>query len=417
MKNFIKKAVKRLPKLDSNQIADLISLIADEYELLEIVLDSMTEGVMVADKNDNLIFLNTPVKRMMRLANLNENVEQKIWKVIKDPHVNDFLRKYFAGEEENKTASIVVNYSDTVFPGGSSFASEASSPAIKLLEITIMPLVKNNVTIGNVIIVRDITDKKFKESKLRRAESLASLTTLAAGVAHEIKNPLGSISIYLQMIEKTINKNSSNKVSKEIKESVSIIKEEVERLNKVVIDFLFAVKPVNMIFIDEDLNNFITETVELLLPELKNAEIKVETDFSPKLPRVAIDKRYIKQTLINLIQNAEFAMRAIGGVIKIATEYKDNQAIIKVTDTGTGIPDHILPRIFEPYFTTKDFGSGIGLTISYKIIKEHGGDISVITKENKGTTFIITLPIPEKGQKLLAWQNKGDAHEIFDINS
>jgi len=402
MKNFIKKAVKRLPKLDHNQINDLINLIVDEYELLEIVLDSMTDGIMVADKNDNLMFFNKAAKKMMRLASLNESVEHKIWKVIKDPQINDFLRKYFAEKEEDKTVSIFLDYLDT---------------EIRLLEFTIMPLIKSELIIGNVIIIQDITDKKYKESKLRRAESLASLTTLAAGVAHEIKNPLGSISIYLQLIEKTIDKNKSNKVAKEIKESVSIIKEEVERLNKIVMDFLFAVKPVNMNFTEEDLNNFILETVDLFSPELKDREIKVETHLSPKLPKVAIDKRYIKHVLINLVKNAEFAMRKDGGILKFTTEYKDNQAILKINDTGTGIPDHILSRIFDPYFTTKDSGSGIGLTISYKIIKEHGGDISVKTKENKGTTFIITLPVQEKGQRLIGWDKKGDAHEIFDINS
>ena len=402
MKNFIKKAVKQLPKLDCSQTTDLVNNIINEYELLEIVLDSMTDGIMVSDESDNLIFFNKSAKRMMHLANLNENVEHKIWKVIKDPNINDFLRKYFAGEEESKTVSVFGDYSET---------------EIKLLEFTITPLIKSNSIIGNVIIIQDVTDKKIKETKLRRAESLASLTTLAAGVAHEIKNPLGSISIYLQLIEKVINKNSSNKVSKEIKESVSIIKEEVERLNKIVIDFLFAIKPVNMTFSEEDLNKLITETIDLFLPELKKAEIKIETELSPKLPKVPIDKRYIKQVFINLIKNAEFAMRKAGGILKVTTEYKDNYAILKVNDTGTGIPDHILSRIFEPYFTTKDFGSGVGLTISYKIIKEHGGDISVNTKEKKGTTFIVTLPVPEKEQKLIEWNKKGDANEIYDINS
>jgi len=402
MNNFIKKAVKRLPKLDHNQINDLINLIVDEYELLEVVLDSMTDGVMVADKNDNLIFFNKSAKRMMRLKNINENVDQKIWKVIKDPYINDFLRKYFAGTEESKTVSIFIDDSDK---------------DLLIFEFTIMPLVKNDLTIGNVIIIQDITDKKYKESQLRRAESLASLTTLAAGVAHEIKNPLGSISIYLQLIEKAINKNSSNKVSKEIKESVSIIKEEVERLNKTVIDFLFAVKPVNMNFTEEDLNKLINETIDLLLPELEKTDIKVITELSPKLPKVAIDKRYMKQVIINLIKNAEYAMRKTSGMMKITTEYKDNQAIFKINDTGMGIPDNVLSRIFEPYFTTKDFGSGLGLTISYKIIKEHRGDISVKTKENKGTTFIITLPVPEKGQRLIEWDSKGDGNEIYDINS
>ena len=402
MKKFIQKAVNRLPKLDYNQIADLINLISDEYELMEIVLDSMPDGVMVADKNDNLIFLNKSVKRMMRLANLNENVEHKIWKVIRDTHINDFLHKYFSSKQESTTVNIFVDYSDM---------------ELRLLEFTIMPLLKYNSKIGNVIIIQDVTDKKLKETKLRRAESLASLTTLAAGVAHEVKNPLGAMSIYIQMIEKTLNKHSSSKVVKEIKENLAVIKEEVERLNKIVIDFLLAIKPVNMNLVEEDMNTIIIETIELFLPELERVGIKVETGLSPKLPRVAIDKRYIKQVLINIIKNAQFAMQKTGGILKIVTEYKDNQALVKISDTGAGIPDPVLSRIFEPFFTTKDFGSGVGLTISYKIIKEHGGDILVKTKENKGTTFTITLPVPEKGQKLIEWHKKGDANEIFDISS
>ena len=399
MRNFLKKAIKRIPRLDVNQIIKLVSVLSDEYELLEIVLDSMTTGVIVADKSDNLLFLNKAARRMLNLYTLNENVERKVWEVVKDPSINNFLCKYLAGEDDSKPVSIFVG------------ANESES---RLLEFRIVPLVKTSSIIGNVVTIEDVTDKKIKESKLRRAESLASLTTLAAGVAHEIKNPLGSISIYLQLMEKTISRNSESDICSSIKNNISVIKEEVERLNKIVVDFLFAVRPIDLDLNNENLNKIILETLELFTPELVKSGIIVDTDLCPKIPDLKLDKRYIKQVLINLIKNAELAMSK-GGSLTITTECRDNQAVLKVIDTGTGIPDNILSRIFEPYFTTRDFGSGIGLTIVYKVVKEHKGDISIKTKENKGTTFIITFPLPQTEQRLIEYE--GDDDEILNPDS
>ncbi len=401
MRNFIKKAVKRIPKLDTNQIITLVNTLSDEYELLEVVLDSMTDGVIVADKSDNLLFLNKSAKRMLRLHSFNENVERKVWEVIREQSINDFLCRYLAGDEESKPVSIFVDSTDR---------------ESRLLEFRIVPLVKSDSIIGNVVTIEDVTEKKIKESKLRRAESLASLTTLAAGVAHEIKNPLGSISIYLQLIEKTVSRNGEDSVCQSIKNNISVIKEEVERLNKIVVDFLFAVRPINLELLDENLNSIIKETLSFFAPELKKSGISIETDLCPKIPDLQLDKRYIKQALINLIKNAEFAMKS-GGTLKIQTECRDNQAVLKVADTGMGIPDNILSRIFEPYFTTKEFGSGIGLTIVYKVIKEHRGDISIKTKENKGTTFIITLPLPQQEQRLIEWNGKETGDAILNPGS
>ena len=401
MRNFIKKAVKQIPKLDTNQVVSLVTQLSEEYELLEIVMDSMTDGVIVADKSDNLLLLNKAAKIMLKLYTAPENVEKKVWEVIKDPAIKDYLKKHLAGDDETKPVSIFVD----------STGNEA-----KMLEFRVAPLVKNEVIIGNVITIEDITEKKIKESKLRRAESLASLTTLAAGVAHEIKNPLGSISIYLQLIDKTIEKNSGSEICSNIRNNISVIKEEVERLNKIVIDFLFAVRPINLELNDEDLNAIIKETLELFSPELEKSEIAIETSLCPKLPKIQLDKRYMKQVLINLLKNAEFAMKG-GGTLTIQTECRDNQAVMKVTDTGVGIPDDIVSRIFEPYFTTKEFGSGIGLTLSYKIIREHRGEISIKTKVNKGTTFTVTLPLPQSEQRLIEWNGKGKDNEILDSDS
>lgn len=428
MRNFLKKAVKQIPKLDDAQVSKIVNLLSNEYELMEIVLDSISDGIIVADKENNILFLNKAARTMLRLYNLNDNVEHKILDVVKDLSIKNFLETYLS-EKDPKIKDTnrgdkkpIITFVDT------------SARETKILEFKIIPLIKNSATIGNVVKIEDITEEKIQQSKLRRAESLASLTTLAAGVAHEIKNPLGSISIYLQLMEKAVDKGVSNatksktikksglnakgekKVCENIKSNINIIKDEVERLNKIVMDFLFAVRPINLELLDENLNNIITETLDFFIHELEKSGITAESDLCLKLPDLQLDKRYIKQVLINLIKNAQFAMPA-GGHLKIITECRNNNAVLKVSDTGIGISDSIITRIFEPYFTTKEFGSGIGLTIAYKIIKEHRGDISVKTKINKGTTFIITFPLPKQGTPLIGWCGNGDTDEILDSNS
>jgi len=256
-----------------------------------------------------------------------------------------------------------------------------------------------------VVHIEDVTEKRSKESRLRRAESLASLTTLAAGVAHEIKNPLGSMGIHLQLIQKKIAGRECID-SKEIVPHLAVIGEEVGRLNSIVVDFLFAVKPMDTHLEDGDINAVITELLEFVRPELDQAGVKIESNLSSALPLLRIDARYIKQALLNLIKNSIAAMPD-GGVLRVQTGRKGNEVMILISDTGSGISEQIMDKIFEPYFTTKPFGTGLGLTIVFKIVKEHFGDISVDSREGEGTTVTISLPVPQKEKILIDY--KGEA--------
>ncbi len=395
MRNFIKKAVKRISKLDSGQVLKLINLLIDENELLEIVLDSMTDGVVVLDKKDNLLFINKAAKRLLRINYINENIENSFKDVITDRKINEFIKESIE-KKDDKSANTFIDNCDK---------------DSKILEIKITPLMKEKSIYGNIIQIKDVTENKIREAKLRRAESLASLTTLAAGVAHEIKNPLGSISIYLQLIEKSIS-GKEDKVCSGIRENISVINEEVERLNRIVVDFLFAVRPINLDLEPADLNSIVKETLEFMKVEFDEAGIKIIKDLSSEVPEILLDSRFIKQALINLLKNAEFAMKDCEGVLEIRTGIKDSNVLLEIKDNGTGIPDRILTRIFEPYFTTKEFGSGIGLTLVYKIIKEHKGDIAITSREGAGTTFTLSFPAQVKDQKLLGWE--GGNSGIYD---
>jgi signal transduction histidine kinase len=249
-------------------------------------------------------------------------------------------------------------------------------------------------------------------------ENLASLTTLAAGVAHEIKNPLGSLSIHIQLIQKSMaankavyfrahprGKDSDGDPSEYfdlLDKYIAVVNEEIDRLNRIVVDFLFAVRPMDMDLREGNINTLIGELTDFVWFELKETRIDCALELAENLPAIRFDERYMKQALLNLIKNAQAAMPG-GGVLTIKTEVSDGELRISIQDTGTGIPEENLSKIFEPYFTTKETGSGLGLTLVFKIIREHQGEITVKSKEGEGSCFIITLPIFQKERRLITY--------------
>jgi signal transduction histidine kinase len=249
--------------------------------------------------------------------------------------------------------------------------------------------------------MEDITEKRRKEAQLRRAESLASLTTLAAGVAHEIKNPLGSLSIHIQLIRKALQGKGEVEVPF-LERHLGVVDEEIERLNKIVVDFLFAVRPMAVQLREADPGELVAGIAEFIKPEAERAGVTVELRLEKDLPRVALDDRLMKQAVLNLVKNALAAM-PWGGKLRLTAERVEDEVRITVEDSGVGISEEDLPKIFEPYFTTKENGTGLGLTITFKIVREHDGEIMVTSHPGQGSAFVIGLPIPQKERRLLPY--------------
>jgi len=382
--NF-KKALKKIDKLSGEQVQDLLEELTSENELLEIVLNSMTDGILVTDTNNKLVFHNRRSHRLIPFSSgdLDDSI---IWEVIDDDDISKFIQKTLLNAEK------VSEEEFTIKIAGIS----------KTLWLDIMPVVREGSIQGSLLHVSDITERKKRDGRLRRAENLASLTTLAAGVAHEIKNPLGSISIHIQLMQKSLKRD------KQLKEETSgkyleILNEEVERLNNIIVDFLFAVRPMNPTMKKSDINKVLTDLLEFVKYELEEASVTIECELQEDLPKLEIDEKYMKQAILNIIKNSVAAMPE-GGVMYFKTVRDGDFIHIYVCDTGTGISEENMAKIFEPYFTTKQFGSGLGLTVVYKIIKEHGGDIVLESVENQGTTFTINLPVPQSGKRLLDWK-------------
>jgi PAS domain S-box-containing protein len=406
MRDFIKRALKKLNKLTFEQVQDLLVSSAAEIDRLETVLDSLNQGLLVCDTRHHVVMVNKYTERFLAVSH-HEYENEPVWALAKDGKIREFLEAALTNGDRVEERE---------------FDAEVKGIP-RLLSISVLPLVRDRKVSGSLIHVEDITEKRGKEARLRRAENLASLTTLAAGVAHEIKNPLGSLSIHVQLIQKALAANREmffrahpegvDGIDQQpsayfdmLDKYIAVINEEIDRLNRIVVDFLFAVRPMDMDCREGNINTLIEELVEFVKYELDRAGIECALELDKNLPDTEFDERYMKQALLNLIKNAIAAMPQ-GGRLTVKTGGTDTEIRIGVCDTGIGIPEENLPKIFEPYFTTKDTGSGLGLTLVFKIIKEHKGEVIVKSRKGEGSCFIITLPVPQKETRLLAYEGEG----------
>lgn len=383
MREFIKRALQKTSRMNGEQIQSLLSLVTEEYETLDSVLDSISTGVLVCDSFHIVTQNNKASARILPLE-YHDMQEKPVWACIRDPDLSAFLRETIENEETVQAQEFLLDQLT-----GSRF-----------LNVGVMPLVRSKSVCGTIITIEDVTDRKTEEMKTRRLESLASLTNLAATVAHEIKNPLGSIGIYVQLIRKALNAGYDGEKKPQVSKYLDIVDEEIERLNKIVVDFLFAVRPLTFEFAPLDVNAVVTASADFFGEELRSQGMTLTLDLENPLPLIKGDERFIRQMLINLFKNAMSAMIS-GGVIHVRTWSANDVVFLSVEDTGSGIPPDMLLKVFEPYFTTKVDGTGLGLTMTYKVVKEHGGDIRVQSEVGKGTCFTISLPVMRKAQRLI----------------
>ena len=404
MRSYVKRVKQKAEKLSKEQVLSLLEAVVDENDSLYSVLESLSTGLLIINDDFHLLRYNTIAESWLPFSERLEDIlgsTNPIWEYIEDEDIAAFLQKCM---EKNITNS------------SEEFSLVTSGGSVRFLTVTITPLMNEGELNGKMILVRDITEKKSQDILLHRMENLANLTNLAAGMAHEIKNPLGAISIHIQLIQKALEKARENEdklpAKKFVEDHIDVVNEEIDHLNKLVMDFLLAVRPVMAQLELKEPDKLIENLVSFFKPEFNDQGIEVVFKSSESGNRILLDEKLFRDVIMNISQNALAALKSkFGGKEKsgkfcISNTVRDNKFIITIADNGCGMSEESLSKIFEPYYTTKANGTGLGMTMVYKIIKEFSGEIIVDSKEGEGTAFTISFPIPQKDVKLLSSEGR-----------
>jgi signal transduction histidine kinase len=368
-RGFLDKLIQRLNVVQPADVQSYLVELAREKGFLETIFNAILEGVIVTDPKGRIIWLNKAACGMFAIE--------------AEPSMGRPLKEVVRGLDiESVTASgQTVNRDLEVF-----------YPENRMLNFYVVPLMDDDgdEIEGHAVILRDATETRRSTAETIESERFSALTLLAAGVAHELGNPLNSLNIHLQLLERRARRLPA-KTRGEFEKSLAIARGEVTRLDHIITQFLRAVRPQPIETRLENLNALVREVVAFLEPEIKDRDVLLDLELDEQLPPMEMDRDQLKQALYNVIRNSLQAMKT-GGFLRIRTGRDETHFFVSFTDTGGGISAENMGRIFQPYFSTKASGSGLGLLIVRRIVRAHGGEVAIESTEGKGLTLTIRLP-------------------------
>lgn len=385
---FLDKLIERIGKVRSQDLESYLHRLADEKGFLETIFNAIHEGVLVTGLNGELSYLNRGACEMFGLQR-----EQCMGRPI-----GDCLRGI--AWADLLAVGKVVSRDVEIFYPQHRFVNFYIEPIRLEKPATTRPKDGyESEPVGYAVILRDITETRRSTEETIHSERLSALTLLAAGVAHEIGNPLNSLHIHMQLMERKLRR-LPEAARGDLQSAVEVAKGEIQRLDSIVQQFLGAIRPAQLELRLENINTLLGESVDFLRPEILDRDIRVDALLRTDLPLAEVDRTQIKQAFFNVIKNAIQAMLP-GGVLQIETALENPFLRITFRDTGGGISAANLSHVFDPYFTTKKNGSGLGLLIVRRIVREHGGEIELVSHEGEGLECNIRLPQRDQRARLL----------------
>jgi signal transduction histidine kinase len=385
---FLEKLIERLGRIGPEDVQNYLLRLAQEKGFLETIFNSIQEGIIVTDAKGRITYVNDAACDLFGFEaddsigkRLDERVRGLDW------------------ESLSKSSGAISRDMEIFYPSN------------KFINFYIVPLIiehrsagedtKNGATeaVGHAMILRDITESRRSTQQTIESERLNALTMLAAGVAHEIGNPLNSLHIHLQLMQRKV-KELDGEIKAELQDSIDIARSEINRLDSIVSQFLRAIRPSKPQLRPENINTIVEEAVRFFAPEIEARDVVVEQELRSGLPLIELDRDQMKQAFYNVIKNSFEAMKR-RGILRVRTDMDATHVIVSFTDTGGGISAENLSRIFEPYFTTKPSGSGLGLLIVRRIVREHGGEMAIESDEGRGVTLTLRLPYVDKRVRML----------------
>lgn len=341
MKDFFKGVRKHIDRLDASHLREQYKLVADELASTDMFLHALKEGLVRLDADGRVLQSNPAAKRLL-------------------------------GAEPADALS------DLGLPLGKSSSREIeiSYPEDRILEVQTIPFGSETI-----VYLRDITAEKKRTEEQLRAGATKAVCDLAAGIAHEIGNPLNAIALSLQLVKRDPTDT----------EAIDTGLAQLKRLDGIIRDFLTAIRPRQLNLMPGSVADPLKNCLAMLKQQFEERRITVTLDVPAALPNVALDAEQMEQVFFNLLKNSLEAM-ADGGTIVLALGSDDRNVFLSIRDSGRGMDAEQLASLFEPYRTTKEKGTGLGLMISKRIVTEHGGSIAAESTPGEGTTFTLTLP-------------------------
>jgi PAS domain S-box-containing protein len=351
----------------------------DVKNFTESIIQSIRSGMIITEMNDKITYINKAGERILGYSK------------------GELIGKPFSIFGLREKQSVIRSLLDN--PDDLDTRKEGWMRRKDHIEFPIGFTINNHLnikgeTIGKIVIFRDMTNVYKIQEEILRMDRLVSLGKLASGIAHELRNPLAGIKTTAQALSEEMPRDDSRR------EYLNRITKEIDRLNDLLKTFFSFAKPQQLNLGYCHIKDIINEIIPFLIKEIADKGIRFVENYHPRLPKIKVDKIQMYQVFLNLFLNAIQAMPN-GGELKIEASpvisnssdgIRQNSIRIVVSDTGKGILPHIVDKIFDPFFTTKPKGIGLGLSITYQIIKKHGGTIKVETKWETGTSFVINLP-------------------------
>jgi two-component system, sporulation sensor kinase E len=381
--SFLDKLIGKMDRVDPQSLQSVVLKLAREKGFLETLFNTIQEGVIVTDDAGRITYVNAAAGQLL-------GVDPE--RAIREP-----VSRYLRDLDWQKIWSADGNEWRKVF----THEIEVFYPQQRFLSFYIVPVAdeENSVVTGMAIILRDVTETRRRAESTIESEKLSAITLLAAGVAHEIGNPLNSLNIQLQLMERELKNLPANQEVR-LREDLRVARGEIARLDQIIKQFLQAIRPTQPDLRPTAVNEVVMDALIVMEHEIADRDILVEQELAEGLPRILLDRAQLKQAFYNVIKNALQAMRS-GGILRIHTEADEAYVTASFIDSGVGIAPEEIGQLFEPYFTTKKAGTGLGLMIVQRIVREHGGTIEIESDKGRGTTFRIKLPIHEKRTRLL----------------
>lgn len=363
-----------MDRLEPGEVQGFVLELIKEKGFFEKTFQALQEGVILLDADATVTYVNSAACLLF-----------------------GFLQEQVIGQKLTQGMR-GLDWSELLIPGTViSRDMEVFYPENRYLNFYITSI-DDDQPLGFVMLIRDVTETRKRTEEQIESERLNAFTLLAAGVAHELGNPLNSLTIHLQLLERRLKK--MGKQGEGLREHLDVATGEIKRMDGIISQFLAAIRPTKPQLQRAQISDLVKESLRFLKPDLEQAKVKVKLDLRPDLPTMPLDADQMKQAIYNLIRNASQAMPK-GGTLTISGTYTDFEVRLSFEDTGKGITPEQMGRLFQPFSTTRAGGNGLGLLIVRRIIREHGGEIDIESRAGQGTRVSLWLPLVERKVRLL----------------